>query len=149
MRLLILLLTALVVLAASACASVPATGQGWIEPPEAIRGANEAPGRGMHGEFVLTVRNLDSYPDQSYLNSEKDYRDQRNLTIRMHTSIVPRLEKHLGVKFQELRGRRLVVRGIARRIRIDFADEAGKRTGKYYYQTHVEVFSPAQVRFVD
>lgn len=132
----------------SACSSVPTDSRGWIEPVEAIRAANDDPVHGIRGEFIITVKALNSYEERSFLNSELDYRDQRNLTVRMPTAIVPRLEQRLGVRFQDLRNRRLVVLGVARRARIDFVTD-GRPTGKYYYQTHVQVDSPTQITFAD
>jgi hypothetical protein len=35
--------------------------------------------------------------------------------------------------------------GLARRVRIDFTDDAGKPTGKYYYQVHVVVMDARQI----
>ena len=135
-------------LLACSCSSVPTNSKGWIEPTDAIRAANEDPRYGVRGEFVITVKALDTTPYRSYLNSEMDYRDQRNLTIRMPTSIVPDLEKRLGVKFQDLKNRRLVILGVAKRNRIDFVAD-GKPTGKYYYQTHVHVDSATQIKFAE
>lgn len=131
-----------------ACSAVPTNSRGWIEPIDAIRAANDDPLNGVRGEFLITVKALDSHPERSFLNSETDYRDQRNLTIRMPTSLVPKLEQRLGVRFQDLKNRRLVVLGVAKRNRIDFVAD-GKPTGKYYYQTHVDVGSPTQIRFAE
>jgi hypothetical protein len=139
-------LVAVTIILVSACSSVRTNPNGWIEPLEAVRMANEDPAYGIRGEFVVTVKALDSYPERSFLNSELDYRDQRNLTIRMPTSMLPKLEERLGVKFHDLKGRRLVVTGVAKRARIDFVTD-NKPTGKYYYQTHVSVDSATQIRF--
>lgn len=139
-----LLLVSLAIALLGGCSSVHRTSQGWIEPVEAVRMANEDPAYGVRGEFVMTVKALDSYPERSFLNSELDYRDQRNLTVRMPTSILPELEERLGVKFEDLKGRQLVITGVARRARIDFVSD-NRPTGKYYYQTHVSVDSPTQI----
>ncbi|MBO9715627.1 MAG: hypothetical protein J7507_02190 [Pseudoxanthomonas sp.] len=145
MRFLTLLVIAI---SLSACSSVPANERGWIEPVDAVRAANDDPAYGVRGDFVLTVKALASYPERSFLNSETDYRDQRNLTVRMPTSIVPELEQRLGVRFADLKNRRIVVTGLAKRARIDFLED-GRPSGKYYYQTHVRVDSPTQVRFAE
>ncbi len=137
-----------VIILMAACSSVPTDSRGWIEPMEAIRAANEDPAHGVRGDFIITVKAMAALENHAYLNSELDYRDQRNLTIRMPLSMVPRLEEQLGVKFGHLKNRRLVVSGVARRVRIDFIDDGGP-TGKYYYQTHVHVNHPSQIRFAD
>lgn len=141
-----LFLVGVAIILVAACSSVQKNSNGWIDPVEAVRMANEDPAYGIRGEFLITVKALDSYPERSFLNSELDYRDQRNLTIRMPTSMLPRLEARLGVSFEELKGRQLVVTGVAKRARIDFVSD-NKPTGKYYYQTHVSVDSPTQIRF--
>ncbi|HET8899288.1 MAG TPA: hypothetical protein VFN09_11005 [Rhodanobacteraceae bacterium] len=115
---------------------------------DAIRAANNDPAHGVRGHFVLTVKAIGSQGGWTYLNSEKDYRDQRCLTIRIPTAMVPRLEKRLAVDLQEIKGRRIVVLGVAKRTRIDFID-GDRRTGRYYYQTHVQADSPTQFEFAD
>ncbi|MDE2248477.1 MAG: hypothetical protein KGJ96_07870 [Xanthomonadaceae bacterium] len=130
-----------------ACSTVPVDRNGWIQPVDAIRAANDDPSYGVRGEFVLTVRSIASDPQESFLDSERDYRDQRNLAIEMPTTLLPALERRLGVPFANLQNRRLVVMGVARRVRIDFVSD-GRRSGKYYYQTHVRVDSPTQIRLL-
>lgn len=143
----LLVIAALVVLV-SACSTVPSDSNGWIEPLDAIRAANDDPSYGVRGHFVLTVKAMGSQGDWTYLNSENDYRDQRCLTIRMRTSMVPQLEQRLGVGLQEIKGRRIVVLGVARRTRIAFIAN-DRPTDKYYYQTHVQADSPTQIEFAD
>ena len=143
-----LLMTMAVAVLVSACANVPTNPKGWIEPVDAIRAANDDPTYGVRGEFLVTVRSLGSDRDRSFLNSERDYRDQRNLTIEMPTTMLPALERRLGVAFKDLQSRRLVVTGVARRVRVDFIGD-GRPTGKYYYQTHVRVDSPTQLSFAN
>ena len=135
-------------IAIAACSSVPTNSKGFIEPVDAIRAANEDPTYGVRGEFIISVKALNSYQEWSFLNSEKDYRDQRNLTIKLPTSIVPKLEQRLGIKFEDLKNRRLVVLGVAKRVRIGFVAE-GRLSDKYYYQTHVLVDSPTQIKIAD
>lgn len=140
---------ALVFLVAVACACSPVTSkQDWIEPIDAINAANNDPVHGVRGKFIITVKGLDSYPQESFLNSERDYRDQRCLTIRIPTSLLPELEQRLGLAFADLRHRRLVVLGVARRQRIEFF-RGNMPTGKYYYQTHVAVSSATQITLAD
>lgn len=145
MRLLMAIIVALLV---CACSAVPANHKGWIQPVDAVRAANDDPLYGVRGEFVLTVKALASDQRRSFLNSERNYRDQRDLTIEMPTHMLPALQKRLGVPFKNLENRRLVVMGVAKRVRIDF-DINGRPSGKYYYQTHVRVDSPTQIRFAD
>ena len=95
----------------------------------------------------MTVEATGEQGKQAFLNSESNYRDQRNLTISVPTWLVPKLEAHLGLALAKLKGHRIVVAGVARRVRIDFTHD-GRPTGKYYYQTHVAVDSASQVQLV-
>lgn len=143
-----LLFTVLLLLSLGACSTVATTPQGWVEPVEAIRAANSDPAYGVRGSFVMTVKATGEQGRWSFLNSEPDYHDQRNLTVRMPTTLVPKLEKHLGLSLHELENHRIVVMGTARRVRIEFT-ENGHPTGKYYFQTHVLVDSTSQVQLAD
>ena len=139
----------LLALACAGCSSVQRGDRGWIEPTEAIRAANEDPSYGVRGHFVMTVKAIGGEHDVVFLNSERDYRDQRNLTVKMRKTLVPQVERRLGVPLQDLKNRRIVVLGTARRVRILFLDEAGRPSGKYYFQTHVAVTSETQIDFPD
>jgi hypothetical protein len=127
------------------CASLAA--RGWMEPMEAIRGANAFPSRGIRGDFVMVVRATGANDAHVFLNSERDYRDQRNLTIAIPSVLAPSVADHLGVQdLHALEGRRIVVRGTARRVKIGFFHEDGRPTDKYYFQTQLRVGNPRHVR---
>lgn len=80
-----------------------------------------------------------------YLNSERDYRDQRNLTISIDPATSKALERRLGSRPDDFfKGKLIEVRGAAERVRIGFFED-GKPTGLYYYQTHVRVRDPNQI----
>lgn len=133
---------------ATASSAAPKKRPDWIEPMDAIRAANDDPQHGVRGHFVLTIKAIGADEEWTYLNSERDYRDQRCLTIRVPNAILPRLERRLGVPLKQLKGRRIVVLGEARRARIDFMSD-DRPTGKYYFQTHVLADNPTQFEFAD
>lgn len=116
-----------------------------MPPMVAVLAASDAGTRGAPGIFGFVVAGTGSDDGGVvYLNSEEDYRDQRALTVRMTHGAVDAW-KHLHREDpQALRGRHITVVGYARRIRIDFT-AGGLPTGKYYYQTHVDVVEPWQV----
>lgn len=119
---------------------------GWITPAEAVIAANEDPQRGISGTFVFTVRNTDVTDNRLYLNSERDYRHQLALNVSMDAAQREALQAQLGMPLERLVNRRLLVQGTARRTTIAFTTD-GKPSGKYYFQTQVQVSDPRQVRF--
>lgn len=135
-----------------ACQSGPkapdlAAATGMTAPQAVIAAANAAP-RGVSGSFALVVRRAEMVGPRLFLNSEDDYRDQRNLSIAIQPYALPGLRDRLGKDLRAaLVGRDIRVRGVARRTRIGFFKN-GKPTGLYYYQTHVVVDSAAQINVV-
>ena len=93
----------------------------------------------------MTVQATGTQDGQVYLNSELDYRDQRNLTVALSPIAAMHLHARLGADLLiALKGRDIVVTGAARRVQIFFFAD-GRRSDKYYYQTHVNVTSAEQV----
>ena len=81
-----------------------------------------------------------------YLNSELDYRDQRNLTIAILPTAIAPLEARFGQDLDRFFvGKNIVVSGAAQRVKIAFFSN-GQLTDKYYYQTHVDVRDADQLR---
>jgi hypothetical protein len=102
---------------------------------------------GIAGDFEMPVRNVGKRGNLYFLNSETDYRDRNCLTVAIPAAIVEGMtkSKDLAVVEKYFVGRRLVAKGIARQVRIDFTDPAGNPTGKYYYQVHVRVSNRNQL----
>ena len=117
--------------------ALPAQAQDIFTPRDAIvRAADEAPWS-VRGIFVMPVRATGTEPGFVYLNSEDDYRDQRNLTIVIPARVAAALQEKYGEAPETFfKGKRVAVTGAAKRIKIVFTWE-GHRTKKYYYQTHV------------
>lgn len=136
----------------SLCGCVPHRGEtiypaGAILPFEAIQRAAYAAPKSVYGLFWLRVQAVGSIGDEVYLNSERDYRDQRNITIVIRPAVARALEKTYGRNLQKVfLHQGLLVRGAARRVTIYFTCE-GRPSSKYYYQTHIDVTDPAQVGF--
>ncbi|HEU5019901.1 MAG TPA: hypothetical protein VFT69_18230 [Pseudolabrys sp.] len=137
-------------LAAASCATSPAPARvpvqpGWIAPAEAIQRAAEAAPSGVPGIFAMHVQATGTQDGYAYLNSELDYRDQRNLTVAISPNAAKAMEAKLGVSpLDYYKGKDILVHGSAYRTKISIT--MGHRyTGKYYYQTHVRVADPAQV----
>lgn len=120
-----------------------------IAPHMAVLAAADAAPRGVPGTFAMTVRRADVVGPRLFLNSHPDYRDQRNLSIAIQLGALAGLRQRLGPDVRgALLGREVHVSGVARRVQIDFINSDGRRSGKYYYQTHVGVTDPDQIRIV-
>jgi hypothetical protein len=122
-----------------------------LTPREAIVAAADAAdstapaARVVRGVFELPVRATGRQDGRLYANSERDYRDQRNLTVAIEPAAETGLRERLGGDpAAALVGRRLRVTGAAQRVTIRFSCGDGP-SDKYYYQTHVRVFRADQV----
>ncbi len=141
----------LIVLLCAGCAhrlaspALPAL-PGWITPAEAVRAANDDPGGGISGTFMLTVQAIGGDEGSIFLNSERDYRHQTNLTLVADNALRANLQKQLGMPLEQLVNRRLLVQGTARRTTIVFSAN-GVPSSKYYFQTHLPIHDARQVRF--
>jgi hypothetical protein len=125
-----------------------------LAPVEAIQLAAEAaPDRGVDGTFLVTVKATgeDKKRGEIYLNSELDYRDQRNLTIRIEPSAVRGLQAKFGKDLKAyFLGKTVLVTGAARRVTVYFGKPrvsavSGHIRNKYYFQTHVPVVNSEQI----
>lgn len=114
-------------------------------PRDAIFLAADAAPRTVPGRFLLLVKASDRAGDKVYLNSEKDYRDQRSLNIIIQPGAARALKARHGEDPDRFfLGKQIAVTGEAERVRILFVSH-GAVTGKYYYQTHVVVRGADQI----
>lgn len=140
-----LLAIALIAGCASTSSSLTGSESGAILPHQAVLLAAEAAPASVKGSFLMTVQATGVDRNLSYLNSELDYRDQRNLTIAISPEATQQLALRFGASpLVALKGKEIMVRGAATRARIDITN-SGKATGKYYYQTHVYVGNADQI----
>ncbi|WP_445425409.1 MULTISPECIES: hypothetical protein [unclassified Alishewanella] len=84
-----------------------------------IKAAADSAPAGVYGKYTLLIQSTGSQigDDRIFLNTELDYRDQRNITIALSHDAVKELNDH-----------------------------AGQPTGKYYYQTHIRVTQVSQIK---
>ncbi len=121
--------------------------RGCLTPVEAVTFADTvAPKAGIAGEFDLTIASVGERQGRYYLNSEEDYRERNCLSIVMTPDIAQTLvgKADLETLAVRMKGKRIAVQGIARRVRIDLTDR-GQSTGSYYYQVHVVVTDARQI----
>lgn len=138
----------LLALAALTIAAAPEPAP--MAPREAIVAAADAAPRPVPGIFAMHVTATGRVGPRIYLNSERDYRDQRNLSIAISPWAAQQLAHRFGgAPETRLRGRDIEVRGQARRVRIGIFDNFHRPTGLYYFQTHVAVTDADQIRILD
>jgi len=125
-----------------------------ITPVEAIQlAAKAAPDHGVQGTFLFTVKasGENKRHTEIYLNSELDYRDQRNLTVKIEQPAIRELEAKFGKDLKTyFVGKQILVTGTARRVTIIFGKPRvsavnGSIRNKYYFQTHLPVVSAEQI----
>lgn len=144
-----ILISAAACAALGGCAAVrpcipPAAG--IIAPAEAVQLAAASAPAGIPGTFELLVQATGRQDGNLYLNSETDYRDQRNLSIAVRPAAIRTLAAQLGQDpAVALQGKRLRIMGQAVRVPIYFAANE-RTTEKYYYQTHVDVTDATQIQ---
>lgn len=116
-------------------------GDTCLIPTMAVeQGAGAAPAPAPAADYSFIVEAVGSDDGLVFINSQRDYRDQRNLTL----ALSPRVDQQLRERFaplsieEALIGKRIVVRGRPERVRIEFR-ENDRPTGLYYYQTHIRV----------
>lgn len=116
---------------------------------EIIKAAADSAPKGVPGQYTLQIVATGSQGQYVYLNTEKDYRDQRAVTVALHPKVIAQLTAKYGMPPQEyFLNKAIVVNGEAQRVEIAFLSD-GKPTGKYYYQTHVSVMDISQLKVVD
>lgn len=126
---------------------LPSCARGCLSPVEAIAyAAYLAPRAAVAAEFEMTVKAVGTDNGRIFLNSETDYRDRNCLSIALTPSaaLMNLGASEVAALRQKLVGRRIVVRGVAQRVRIEFLAD-GKPSGKYYYQVQVPVSNNRQI----
>ncbi|XOV80828.1 MAG: DUF2059 domain-containing protein [Aestuariibacter sp.] len=111
-----------------------------MTPMQAIEYSEIYAKTGYEGTFGFNVKRANLYPEDNilYLNSEKDYRDRRNITVKFHPDILPELRTKFGYDVEEFFvGKDILVQGIAKRIPIKIKLINDKTAN--YYQTHIKV----------
>jgi hypothetical protein len=118
-------------------------------PIEAVTLASQvAPKGGIAGLFAIQIKAVGEKDGRFYLNSEADYRDRNCLTVSLPPAVAQALigQADLSSVRERFVGKWIYVDGVAKRVTILIAAD-GKPTGMYYYQVHVTVNDPRQIRY--
>lgn len=131
------------------CSSQTPFPQTANSPQQVISMAAEAAPQSVLATVALQVRAVGNQHDVTYLNSESDYRDQRNVSIAISPAARIKVETVFGGDLSKVAiGKHILVTGPARRVTIWFFDNNGQRSEKYYYQTQIPVSHPAQIQII-
>lgn len=120
-----------------------------IGPADAVMLAADRAPEAVPGVFVMRVQASGRSGNGLYLNSEKDYRDQRNLSVHL----LPKAQEELRRLYKQapdtlFNGMVIQVVGHAQRTKIDFLAN-GQPTGSFYYQTHVVVGAADRIEVLE
>lgn len=118
---------------------------GKMTPEQAVMAAAAAAPAGVGGTFTFTVQATGEDMGYVFLNSQTDYRDQRNLSVEIPPAVRRQLRDSFGTDpLTYFKGKTIRVTGTAQRVKIWF-NFGGYRTEKYYYQTHVIIKDAVQI----
>ena len=121
----------------------------YITPMQAIERSAAAAPKGIKGFFELRVQAIGKPHEVTFLNSELDYRDPRNISIAIHPKVLKPFKQKYGLELQDhLKDKTIVVYGESRRVKISFGCNGKQTENQYYYQTHVRVNSLSQIHIV-
>ena len=130
------------------CTSTPQPSI-YTNTMDVISQAADLAPEGVYGEFTFYIQASGEQRGAVYLNTELDYRDQRNVTVALHPKILSQLKNEYGDSPKAFFvGKSVSVEGYAQRVRIAFLAK-GRPTGKYYYQTHIRVTDIAKIKLLD
>lgn len=128
-----------------------------MTPAEAAEKASRVNARGFQGKFIFEVKAVGTDGEDTFINSEPDFRDPRSLVLRVGSRVRGPLETRLGGKLEQLVGHRIIVSGAAVRVRMEVVEVKPtgalgepargdkQTTGEYYHQTHVKIMQPDQI----
>lgn len=117
-------------------------------PMQAIQYSEASPEKGYEGVFEFEVQNAAMVRGRLILNSERDYRDRRNVSVKFHPELLVLMQSQHGLDLESyFKGKTITVKGTANRAVIKAKDSDGKILFPYY-QTHINVSDLAQLVLV-
>lgn len=142
------ILILLSVLILSACSSTSEISSS-SKPTDIIQLIEKAKRRfpeGVQGTFQIPIKASGNVGGITYLNSNIDYRDPKNLTIEITPSIIELFTKTYGTPPVSYFVDKIIeVKGKVERIKISKWIN-GSRSKKHYYQTHIIVTTLNQIK---
>lgn len=146
MKILILLLS---ILALSACSSTSniSSNSTTTDIVQLIEKAKRRFPEVVRGTFYIPIKAAGIHRGITYLNSDLDYRDPKNISIDIAPPLTELFTKTYGSPpVSYFINKKIKVKGKVERIKISMFEEGKRRSTKYYYQTHIKVTSLSQIQ---
>ena len=113
---------------------------------DAIELSEAAAPEGVSGIYSLLIKQHGYQRDTLYLNTQSDYRDRRNVSLAVPKQVQEQfIELHKKTIEQAVLNKSILVYGKAHREKIWFFKQ-GKRSEKYYFQTHINITDATQIK---
>lgn len=135
----------------SGCSSTPkeAADLGITPVMNLIAQTEEQAPSSVKGTFELSIKGAGRQQGVVYLNTEHDYRDRRNISVAIHPNVIKAFTSRYGTSPDEyFIDKTIEVTGKSKRVTIYFISN-GKKTDKYYFQTHIRVTSVDQIKVLN
>jgi hypothetical protein len=129
------------ILIISACSSTHqvTTTSNFTDIIQLIEKAKRKHPEEVRGTFQIPIKATGSQAGVIYLNSDLDYRNPTSIAVALEASTIDSFTKRYGSSPDlYFLNKTIEVVGKVKRIKI-YLSEHGKRTKKYYYQTHIKV----------
>jgi hypothetical protein len=105
--------------------------------------------KGVKGTFQFLIKASGVERKVVYLNTELDYRDRRCITVALHPKIIAAFTQKYGSSPKAyFINKNIEVTGEVKQMKIWFISN-GKKTKKYYFQTHIRVKSINQIKVLN
>lgn len=131
----------------SACSSTPEISS-KSELTDIIKLIEKAKRRypeGVRGTFQISIKASGNHGGVIFLNSDVDYRDPKNITVVLEPSTIESFSKIYNASPDSyFINKTIEVKGKVERIKI-YRYTKARRTGEYYFQTHIKVTSIDQI----
>ena len=102
--------------------------------------------KSVKGTFQFSIKASGIERKVVYLNTELDYRDRRSITVALHPKTIAAFTEKYGSSPEVyFINKNIEVTGEAKQMKIWFGSN-GKRSEKYYFQTHIRVKSINQIK---
>ena len=94
---------------------------------------------GVTGTFQLPIKASGNVGGTVYLNSDLNYKNQRNISVVLPINTIKAFTKHYGEPPETyFIGKTIAVTGTVKRVKI-YLYKNGKRSKKYFFQTHIKI----------